>query len=234
MTITFIIPTINEVDNVDGIIDLVLPLMERLCISSEILFVDDQSTDGTVELIKKRAQADGRIHLLSLPERKGLGYALWQGMLHSNHKFILFLDCDMSVSEQDLSLLIQARAPRKMIIGSRYLASSSIINAPIVKVLLSKFLNLIVGLISGVRVRDMWHSLRVFENNKHFVPQAYSHPAFFWDLSFYIHRAGVKIEEIPVTFVERRLGITKNRLIGMVRSVRLGFMIILKSRFRSL
>lgn len=232
MTVTFIIPTLNEAENVDGIIDLVLPLMERLGIPGEILFVDDQSTDGTVELIQKRAEADGRIHLLSLPERKGLGYALWQGMLHSNHEFVLFLDCDMSVSEQDLALLIQARASRKMLIGSRYLASSRIINAPVVKVFLSKFLNLIVGLISGIRVRDMSHSLRVFENDKRFVPQAYSHPAFFWDLSFHTHRAGVKIEELPVTFVERRLGITKNRLIGMVRSVRLGFLIALKSRFR--
>jgi dolichol-phosphate mannosyltransferase len=231
MTITFVIPTLNEVENVDAIIDLVLPLMARLCVSCEILFVDDQSTDGTVESIQKRAETDSRIRLLSLPERKGLGFALWQGMLQVNTPFVLFLDCDMSVNESDLESLIHSRDKGKMVIGSRYLPASRIVNAPIVKVFLSRLLNRLVGLISGMETKDISHSLRIFEPDTSFVPDAYSHPAFFWNLSIYAHLSGVKIEEIPVTFVERRLGMTKNRLIGMMRSVRMGMFIVLKSRF---
>lgn len=232
MSITFIIPTINEEENVNAVIDAILVLTNRLNLSYEILFVDDQSTDGTVTMVMKRAQANARIRLLGLPERKGLGFALWQGMRCATMEYILFLDCDLSVSEYDLERLIVARAPETMVIGSRYMRQSRIVNAPAFKVFLSRMLNFMVSLISGVKIRDMSHSLRVFKNDKQFVPAAYTHPAFFWELSAYMHMQGIIVQEIPVTFVERRLGLTKNRMMSMVRSVRMGLLTVLRYRFK--
>ena len=234
MTISFIIPTINEEGNVNAVIDIILVLAGKLNLSYEILFVDDQSTDNTVRMIMLRAESNARIRILSLPERKGLGFALWQGMLNASMEYILFLDCDLSVSEADLERLVLTRSKESMVIGSRYMNGSKIVNAPKIKVFLSRTLNFLVSRISGVKIWDMSHSLRIFKNDNLFSPEAYSHPAFFWELSVYMSRAGLVLREIPVTFVERRVGLTKNRMIGMIRSVRIGLLIVLRSRFKQI
>lgn len=232
MTIAFIIPTINEEDNVYNCIDIIIKLTAKLGLAYQIIFVDDQSTDHTVSRIMTRASLNDRIRLLRLPERKGLGFALLQGMQQVSTEYVLFLDCDLSINEADLEKLILARSPETMVIGSRYMKRSRIVNAPKIKVFLSRVLNFIVSRISGLNISDMSHSLRVFKPHPLFAPQIYTHPGFFWELSIFMRSKGVIVRELPVTFLERRHGLTKHRMMGMMRSVLKGLLVVLKYRFK--
>jgi dolichol-phosphate mannosyltransferase len=231
MSVTFIVPTINEVENINPLIEFVEKIANRLNLDYEILFVDDQSSDGTVGLILDHCKSNSRILLYNIPERRGLGYALWQGMLRASKKFIVFIDCDLSVSEVDLERLILHRDSNSLIVGSRYLKDSRIINAPLIKVAFSRLLNLIVGAISSVPIRDLSHSLRIMPNDISFTPKTFTHPAFFWELTLYMYLQDLNISEIPITFNERRSGITKNHMLRMLRSVFSGFVVILHYRF---
>lgn len=231
MSVTFVVPTINEVDNINIVVKLIEKIAIQLSLDYEIFFVDDQSTDGTVGLILEHAKRNNRVLLYNIPERKGLGYALWQGMLRASKKFIVFIDCDLSVSAADLKRLILYRDSNSLIVGSRYLKASRIINAPLIKVAFSRLLNFIIGIISNLPIRDISHSLRIMPNDITFTPKTFSHPAFFWELTLYMYLKGIKISEIPITFNERRSGITKNTILKMLRSVFSGFVVILKYRF---
>lgn len=231
MSVTFVVPTINEVDNINIVVELIEKIAIQLSLDYEIFFVDDQSTDGTVDLILEHAKRNNRVLLYNIPERRGLGYALWQGMLRASKKFIVFIDCDLSVSAADLKRLILYRDSNSLIVGSRYLKASRIINAPLIKVAFSRLLNFIIGIISNLPIRDISHSLRIMPNDITFTPKTFSHPAFFWELTLYMYLKGIKISEIPITFNERRSGITKNTILKMLRSVFSGFVVILKYRF---
>jgi dolichol-phosphate mannosyltransferase len=226
MSISFIIPTINERENISKAINFIFIVMNKLELDAEILFVDDQSTDGTVDIIKKYVKKDSRIKIITPPKRLGLGFALYCGMRMSKKKYILFLDCDLSVNKKDLEKILLKRDQGSMVIGSRYLKKSNIINAPIIKVFLSRALNYFVGKITGLQVRDISHSLRIFKNDVNFNPRSYTHPAFLWDLTLNYFDAGKTIKEIPITFTERRIGVTKNKTLKMIKSVPQGLLIV--------
>lgn len=219
LEVTFIVPTLNEKQNIDKILTLILKTIANLKISYEIIFVDDESNDGTIEKIDNLIKQHDNIKLIVNENRQGLGFALLLGMSNSNGNYIIFLDCDVSTNFNDLSNLIENRDKDVMLIGSRYLKESNIIGVKLYKSFLSKILNYFVSIIFNLKIIDVSHSFRIFPNYKKKLNiKTFTHPGFFWELSILFNKSGV-LKEIPVTFVERSEGITKNRIIKMVNSI---------------
>lgn len=214
--ISIIVPTLDEKDNVLRVIELVRSINSKT-VNLEIIFVDDMSTDGTSQLILENTC--NSISLITSPKRLGLGNALNLGVEASKSDYILFLDCDCSVSTDDLKKLIASRQPDTMVIGSRYLKESKVIGAPKIKVFLSRFLNFIVAKYLSLNVSDLSHSLRVFPRKMNVPKDLLSHPGYFWSFCLDIRLSGYEIKEIPITFNERKAGHTKNTTRKMLKSV---------------
>ncbi len=225
--ISIIIPTLNEERNISKIFSRINEANALHPFESEVIFVDDQSGDRTQELILKEKERNPRVRLVLSPQRRGLGAALKLGVKEAQGSFILFLDCDASVSARDLSRLIESRKERCMMIGSRYIKGSAIHGARLYKVVLSKILNHWVSRYLRVSARDISHSLRIFPSQSLPEPVNNSHPAYFWELSLLAKKAGMKIGEIPVTFTEREFGVSKNTIAAMVVSCLRGIRVIL-------
>ncbi len=108
--ISIIIPTLNELSNIDKTIIRIKNLFSKIKINYEIIFVDDNSDDGTIKKILEHKKEDKKIKLIISKKRKGLGYALSQGMNKSKGYYILFLDADNSVQNIYLEKLIKILA----------------------------------------------------------------------------------------------------------------------------
>lgn len=230
MSISFVIPTLNEEGNVTKVMKLIREALINCSFEWEILFVDDKSTDNTQPEIKQ-LNSD-RVRLIISPERLGLGSALSLGWREAKYEFVLFLDCDTGISSDDLKLLISSRSKKSVVIGSRYLKESVINGAPKLKVFLSKLLNKLAGILAQIDAADLSHSLRIIPN--HFIDsiKIFTHPGYFWIQGLEFKKLGYSFLEVPITFNERNIGLTKNQSFKMLRSVLEASPTILKERFK--
>ena len=123
--------------------------------------------------------------------------------------FVLILDADNAIKNQCLKNLISKRDKNKLVIGSRFLKNSSIINVSKIKIFFSIFFSLLISLILKKRINDTSHSLRIFPNGLNFVPTNPIHPFFFWENTIFCKNKGLEILEIPINYSERTKGVTK-------------------------
>ena len=230
MSISFIVPTLNEQGNVSRVYSLIVEALENTPIDWEMIFVDDKSTDNTQLEIRKLD--DARVRLIISPERRGLGAALSLGWRNAKYQFVLFLDCDTGISHHDLVRLISKRRSNALVIGSRYIKGSHVSGAPKVKLLLSKLLNKVAALVINVRISDLSHSLRILPNSFLDATAIETHPGYFWMQCSLFRKHGYELEEVPITFRERDVGLTKNATLKMIVSVASALPMIERERFK--
>lgn len=150
-----IIPTFNEIENIEAIVKAVFSTSLDL----DILVVDDESPDGTgqkvLSLMKDYPQ---RLFLESRADRSGLGAAYVHGFqwaLKSNYDYIFEMDADFSHNPKELeSMLGLLRGKADVVIGSRYIKGVNVVNWPLSRVLLSYFASFYVRLITGMPIKD--------------------------------------------------------------------------------
>jgi dolichol-phosphate mannosyltransferase len=226
-----IIPTYNESENIESLLDkiLVLPL------GLEVLVVDDGSPDGTGDLVAARAARDARIHLLRRPGKMGLGSAYRDGFryaLDRGAELIFEMDADFSHDPASLPDLIEAVADVDVVLGSRYLDGKvTVVNWPLGRLFLSYFANLYTRWVTGLPVYDATGGFKCFRRRAleairldRVRSDGYS---FQIEMSFKCWKKGFRIKEVPIVFVDRRHGVSKmNRRIiweaaGMVWRLRL-------------
>ncbi|MBI3240657.1 MAG: polyprenol monophosphomannose synthase [Flavobacteriia bacterium] len=210
-----IIPTYNERDNVQRMADAVMALDK----SFHILFVDDNSPDGTADLIReKQSEYPDRIFLEERTGKLGLGTAYIHGFkwaLKQQYDYIFEMDCDFSHNPVDLPRLLSACAEQgaQLSIGSRYCRGGKVKNWPVGRVLLSYFASVYVRMILFLGISDttagfMCYSSKVLEaidlDNIHF--KGY---AFQIEMKYAAKRKGFKIIEVPITFIDRQYGESK-------------------------
>lgn len=228
-----IIPTYNEVENVEHIIHAVLALPRAV----DILIVDDNSPDGTagvVEILQLHYNEGGvRLHLLKRSEKAGLGTAYIAGFryaLEKGYSYILEMDADFSHDPKDLSRLIDAceAEGNDMAIGSRYVTGVNVVNWPMGRVLLSWLASWYVRAITAMPVYDttagfICYKRKVLEtlplDEIKFVGYA-----FQIEMKFKTWKYGFKLKEIPIIFTERTrgqskmsAGIFKEAFLGVIR-----------------
>ncbi len=207
-----IIPTYNEAENIEKIINAVLSKSEQL----EVLVIDDNSSDGTSEIVANLMKKDNRIHIIKRPQKMGLGTAYVAGFkyaLENNYDFVFEMDADFSHDPDDLPRFIELLDKYDLIIGSRYINGVSVVNWPMKRLLLSFFACRFARIVTGVPVRDLTSGFKCYSRRAlesvdwgKFKVDGYG----FQIQSVYgVFCARLPLKEIPIIFVERRAGTSK-------------------------
>lgn len=210
-----IIPTYNERENIENIIRAVFGLEHGF----HILVVEDNSPDGTAEIVKRlqREEFAGRLFLLERPGKQGLGTAYIAGFrwaLERDYAYIFEMDADFSHNPADLPRLYAACAEGADVsIGSRYVSGVNVVNWPMGRVLMSYFASKYVRLITGLPIHDttagfVCYRRRVLQTIPldHIRFKGY---AFQIEMKFTAYKYGFRIREVPVIFINRERGTSK-------------------------
>lgn len=211
MNVLVVIPTYNERDNLPGLVRAVL---ER---GARVLVVDDGSPDGTGEVADALAvEFPGRVEVLHRTGPRGLGRSYVDGLqraLAGPADLICQMDADWSHDPQYLPSMIAAADQYDVVIGSRYLSGVSVVNWPLQRIILSAFANRYIRLVTGLSPRDCTSGFRCWRRDAlarlpldRVVSDGY---AFLVETLFQAHAAGARIGEVPIIFVERRVGHSK-------------------------
>jgi len=212
MKVLIIIPTYNERENLPAIVPQILEPFPY-----EILVVDDQSPDGTGAIAEELAQKyPGRLHVMHRTGKRGLGVSYLDGFrwaLEHHADLICQMDADLSHDPKYLPDLVKAAETYDLVLGSRYLNGISVINWPLRRILLSWFANRYVRAITGLTTCDTTSGFRCWRRDalaklrvERFISRRY---AFTVETVFEVARQGGRVGEVPIIFVERRVGASK-------------------------
>ena len=182
----------------------------------QILVIDDNSSDGTAEIIKQLIVNDNKIGLLSRPEKTGLGNAYRAGFawgLERNFEYFIEMDADHSHRVSDLEKLLEQAGKYDLTIGSRWIKGGEIIGWAKHREILSRFGSGYSRILLGLKVRDCTSGFRVFSKKaiksidfQNIQSNGYG---FQVETLYRVHEAGLSVGEVPITFVERREGVSK-------------------------
>jgi dolichol-phosphate mannosyltransferase len=207
-----IIPTFNEADNLPQLLPIILNLGSHF----NILIVDDNSPDGTAKLVKEMQKTEQRIHLIERPGKMGLGTAYVAGFkfaLANGFDYIFEMDADFSHDPAELPRLLAKAEEFDLVIGSRYIEGVNVVNWPMKRLLLSYFANIYTRVITGMPVRDATGGFKCFRRKvlesidlEAIHSNGYS---FQIEMSYKSWKKGFRVCEIPIVFVDRRIGVSK-------------------------
>ncbi|MBD5170754.1 MAG: polyprenol monophosphomannose synthase [Bacteroidales bacterium] len=211
-----IIPMYNERENAAAIINAVLGLDGDLF---DILVIEDNSPDGTAEIVKERMQSNpGRVHIIERKGKLGLGTAYIEGFkwaLANGYKYICEMDADFSHNPLDLLKLREAVAEDKgdVAVGSRYVTGVNVVNWPMGRVLMSYYASAYVRLVTRMKTRDttagfVCYRREVLEDMD-LDKIRFKGYAFQIEMKFTATELGYRVVEVPIIFINRVLGTSK-------------------------
>lgn len=210
-----IIPTYNEIENIEAIVTAVMKYPDNF----DVLVIDDNSPDGTARAVEKlMTQYPGRVFLEQRTGKLGLGTAYIHGFkwaLNHDYGYVIEMDADFSHNPDDLTRLFHACKDESadMAIGSRYVSGVNVVNWPMGRVLMSYFASAYVRFVTRMKLRDatagfVCYRRRVLEA----IPLdkiEFKGYAFQIEMKFKTFKKGFRIVEIPIIFINRRLGTSK-------------------------
>ena len=221
-----IIPTYNEKENIAAIIHAVIALGNQY----HVLVVDDGSPDGTANIVKELMQAHpDKIFIQERKGKLGLGTAYLHGFkwaLAKQYDFIFEMDADFSHNPLDLDKLLAAcENGADVAIGSRYVKGGATENWPLDRLIYSKGGSLYTRIITGMPVKDPTAGFICYKN-KVLATMQFDHIrfigyAFQIEMKFASWRLGFKLKEVPITFIDRKIGISKMSK-GIIKEAVLG------------
>ncbi|MSO45186.1 MAG: polyprenol monophosphomannose synthase [Acidobacteria bacterium] len=206
-----IVPTYNERDNLALITARLLALP-----GVRVLVVDDGSPDGTGTIADALADTDARVTVLHRTGVRGLGRSYVDGMrraLTTDATHICQIDADLSHNPADIPRLLDVTAAADLVIGSRYVPGGKLENWAMRRLVLSAVANIYVRAITRLPIHDCTSGFRCWRRDllariplETIASDGY---AFQVEMAWEAHRAGGRISEVPITFVERRQGTSK-------------------------
>lgn len=211
--VAVVVPTYNERENLDALVRALVAMP-----GVSVLVADDQSPDGTGDVADDLAgEFPGRVDVLHRSGPRGFGRACIEAFRHliarGEAEIICQMDADFSHDPRYLPALVAASAGHDVVIGSRYLTGVSVVNWPLRRLILSTFANAYVRTVTGLKVRDITGGFRAWRREAlaklplgDIVSDGY---AFQVEMMFMASRAGLRIGEVPIIFVERRIGRSK-------------------------
>ena len=207
-----IIPTYNEVENIDVLLERLLALPHGL----DVLVVDDGSPDGTADHVKVWQAKSPRVHLLQRPGKMGLGSAYRDGFryaLANGAEYIFEMDADFSHDPDAIGDFLEAAKDADIVLGSRYLHGVTVVNWPLSRLILSYSANVYTRIITGMPLADATGGFKCFRRRAlegiHLDRVKTEGYGFQIEMSFRCWKRGFRIKEIPIVFVDRRAGVSK-------------------------
>lgn len=209
-----IIPTYNEADNIDALLEQILALP----VAVGALVVDDGSPDGTGALAERwAARYPNRVHVLHRPGKLGLGTAYIAGFRYAldvlEAQRVMTMDADFSHNPRYIPDMLALSAEKQVVIGSRYVPGGGAVNWPASRVWLSRLANLVAHLLLGLEARDTTAGFRLYHRAvlesiplDRIFSSGYS---FLVEMLFLCQQRGWQIGEVPILFEDRRKGTTK-------------------------
>lgn len=230
-----VIPTYDERDNVGPIAHAV----HLHTAEADILFVDDNSPDGTGEVLDRMAAADQRIHVLHRPGKAGLGRAYIAGFkwgLEKGYTHIFEMDADSSHDPVCVPHFLECAKANDLVLGTRYKGGIRVINWPLNRLLISMFAGKFVRFVTGLPVSDPTGGYKCFTRRvlesfdlDSIESNGYS---FQIELSYRAWMAGWRIGEVPIIFEDRRAGYSKLSKAIAREAFRMVFSLTFRNRFR--
>jgi dolichol-phosphate mannosyltransferase len=229
-----IIPTYNECENIEAIITAVMKLPDGF----HVLIIEDGSPDGTAKIVRSLFSAySGKLFMEERSGKLGLGTAYIHGFkwaLQNNYDFICEMDADFSHDPADVPKLFNACESRADVaIGSRYVKSGAVENWPANRILLSKGASLYTRIITFMPIKDPTAGFVCYRANVlktiNLDAITFTGYAFQIEMKFAAWKLGFKIEEVPITFRDRKLGASKMNK-GIIKE---GIIGVLKLRWQS-
>lgn len=225
-----IIPTYNEIENIEAILRAVMALPVRF----DVLVVDDGSPDGTANCVRDLMEEfRGRIFMEERSEKSGLGTAYIHGFkvaLKMDYQYIYEMDADFSHNPADLVRLYEAcsKQGHDMAIGSRYATGVNVVNWPMGRVLMSYYASAYVRFVTGMEIRDTTAGFKCYRRQVlETIPLdkvRFVGYAFQIEMKFTTWKYGFSITEVPIIFTDRTRGqskmstrIFKEALLGVVQ-----------------
>lgn len=208
-----IIPTYNEKENINKIAAAVLEASPHV----DILFVDDNSPDGTGQLADALAEKHERIHVMHRTSKDGLGRAYIAGFkwaLERAYSFVMEMDCDFSHDPDEIpNFRDKVRTDSDLVLGSRYKDGVRVVNWPISRLMLSRGAGIYVQIITGMPFTDPTGGFKCFRRE---VLESYDFDkvnangyGFQIEMTHKAWMKGFRIGEIPITFEDRQEGTSK-------------------------
>lgn len=230
-----VVPTYNERDNLPALVPRLLRVPDL-----GVLIVDDGSPDGTGALADELARVSPeRVQVVHRTGRRGLGLSYVDGLrraIDAGVPFICQMDADFSHNPDDVPRLLDAAAEADVAIGSRYVRGGRIENWPLHRLVLSGFANRYIRTITGIGVHDCTSGFRCWRREAldgvaldRIRSDNY---AFLVELLWEAVSRGARVAEVPITFVERRQGVSKLSMQSIVESARLPWRLAARGRLR--
>ena len=234
MGVLIVTPTYNERDNLPVLADGILKHD-----GARMLVVDDGSPDGTGAISDAlAAKHPGRIEVMHRTGPRGLVRSYVDGLLHAiregRAEFICQMDADLSHNPEYLPDLVNAAAANDLVIGSRYLRGVSVVNWPLHRIFLSAFGNRYIRFITSLSASDCTSGYRCWRREAlarmpiaDMVSDGYS---FLVEMLYEAQRRGLRIGEVPIIFIERRLGQSKLSGNVLIESLIMPWRLVFRSR----
>ncbi len=224
-----VIPTFNEADNIEALIQELLELPVRV----GVIVVDDNSPDGTGELAKvlgAQPSAAGRVNVIHRPGKLGLGTAYVAGLTLALGELgaskVMTMDADFSHPPRDIPALVELRQERHFLVGSRYVPGGGTANWPFWRQILSGGSNTFARLTLGLKAHDGTAGFRLYHRQvlEAVPPESIksSGYSFLVEMLFNCEKKGFTVGEVPIIFEDRRQGaskISKTEIFKAVRTV---------------
>jgi dolichol-phosphate mannosyltransferase len=208
------LPTYNERENLEHMVEALGEVLDTS--QDRVLVIDDDSPDGTGEIADRLAAELGWVDVLHRTEKQGIGPAYVAGFrraLEEGAELVLEMDCDFSHDPADVLRLIDAAGDADLVLGSRYAPGGGTANWGLLRRIVSRGGCLYAQVLLGVRVRDLTGGFKCFrratlEAIDLGALSAHGY-AFQIETTYRVLRAGLRVREVPIRFVERRAGASK-------------------------
>jgi len=211
--IAVVIPTYNERENIRTIVERVLRFAPR---ETMVIVVDDNSPNGTAEIVEEMAASDSRVSVIKRSGKLGLGSAYRTGIAEAVRRGanrIITMDADLSHPTERIPAMLEAARKADLVLGSRYISGGRIENWSARRRLLSRFANLVARLAMRLDVADCTTGFRCYSRElieairlDKIKSEGYS---FLEEIVFLSRKHGFKVAEIPITFRDRTRGKSK-------------------------
>jgi dolichol-phosphate mannosyltransferase len=222
MSVAVVIATYNERENLPLLVEAILQYP-----GYRIIVVDDTSPDGTGQIAETlSARFPGRIIVIHRTGPRGLGRSLVEGLkraLAEGADLIVQMDADFSHDPKYLPEMAAATEEADLVIGSRYLNGVSVVNWPLRRIILSAFANRYIRSVTGLDAHDCTSGYRCWRRDclariplERLISEGY---AFLVETLYLAKRLGCSIREVPIIFVERRLGSSKVSSAVLIESI---------------